>query len=122
MDKELIEKAKQAKTPEELYEMAKEVGRAMTEESAKEYFDMLHPKTGELGDDERDRRGGRRLRQPQGRPYGGYVKGQLLIFFSMLYFDGLRGTDMSKISSGTLFYLLLKMLYRGYCPNCKYMV
>ena len=52
MDKELIEKAKQAKTPEELYEMAKEVGRAMTEESAKEYFDMLHPKTGELGDDE----------------------------------------------------------------------
>ena len=32
MDKELIAKAKQAKTPEELYEMAKEVGREMTEE------------------------------------------------------------------------------------------
>lgn len=67
MDKELIEKAKQAKTPEELYEMAKEVGRAMTEESAKEYFDMLHPKTGELGDDELDDVAGGACYQGDGR-------------------------------------------------------
>ena len=48
---ELLEKAKQAKTPKELAALAKENGTEMTEESAKAYFVQLH-KTGELGDDE----------------------------------------------------------------------
>ncbi len=50
---ELIEKAKQAKTPEELIALAKENGEELTEESAKAYFDQFH-KTGELNDDELD--------------------------------------------------------------------
>ena len=45
---ELIEKAKSAKTPEELMALAKENGMELTEESAKAYFEQLNPKTGEL--------------------------------------------------------------------------
>ncbi len=48
---ELLEKAKQAKTAEDLIVLAKENGTEMTEESAKAYFDQLH-KTGELADEE----------------------------------------------------------------------
>ena len=54
MNKELIAKAKEMKTPEELKEFAKENGMEMTEESAKAYFEQLNPKTGELADDELD--------------------------------------------------------------------
>ena len=54
MNKELISKAKTAKTPEELLCLAKENGEEMTEESAKAYFDMLHQKQGEMTDDELD--------------------------------------------------------------------
>ena len=49
---ELIEKAKSAKTPEELMALAKENGTELTEESAKAYFEQLNPKTGELADEE----------------------------------------------------------------------
>ena len=54
MNKELIAKAKEAKTPEELIALAKENSMEMTEETAKTYFDLLNPKTGELSDDELD--------------------------------------------------------------------
>ena len=52
MNKELLAKAKETKTPEELMEFAKENNVEMTEESAKAYFDLIHPKTGELSEDE----------------------------------------------------------------------
>ncbi len=54
MDKitpELIEKAKQAKTPEELIDIAKVNNVELTAEEAKAYFGQLN-KTGELSDDE----------------------------------------------------------------------
>ena len=51
---ELIAKARTAKSPEELLALAKENGIELTEETAKMYFDQLHPKTGELDDDELD--------------------------------------------------------------------
>lgn len=55
MTKEMIEKAKTAKTPAELIAMAKEAGIAeSTEEEAKAYFEQLHAKTGEMPDDELD--------------------------------------------------------------------
>ncbi len=50
---ELIEKAKQAKSAEELIALAKENGAQITEENAKAYFDKLN-KAGELSDDELD--------------------------------------------------------------------
>ena len=52
LNKELLAKAKETKTPEELMEFAKENNVEMTEESAKAYFDLIHPKTGELSEDE----------------------------------------------------------------------
>ena len=48
---EQINKAKQAKTVEELLAIAKENGVELTEEQAKEYFAELH-KEGELSDEE----------------------------------------------------------------------
>lgn len=52
MNTELIAKAKEAKTPEELMTLAKENGMEMPEESAKAYFDLIHPQSGEVADDE----------------------------------------------------------------------
>lgn len=52
MNTELIAKAKQTKSPEELMALAKENGIELTEESAQAYFNQLNPKTGELADDE----------------------------------------------------------------------
>lgn len=54
MEKDLIAKAKEAKTVEELLALANENGAALTEEEAKAYFEQLHPKTGELPDEELD--------------------------------------------------------------------
>ena len=51
--KEMIEKAKSAKTAEELVEMAKSEGVELTDEEAKKTFAELH-KTGELADEELD--------------------------------------------------------------------
>ena len=63
---ELIEKAKSAKTPEELMALAKENGMELTEESAKAYLDLLHPQTGELSDDELDNVAGGGCQQNNG--------------------------------------------------------
>jgi predicted ribosomally synthesized peptide with nif11-like leader len=49
---ELIEKAKTAKSPEELIALAKENGTEMTEERAKKCFEHLHSEGSELTDDE----------------------------------------------------------------------
>ena len=54
LSNDLIAKAKQAKTAEELLTLVKESGMEMTEESAKAYFEQLSSKTGELADDELD--------------------------------------------------------------------
>ena len=52
LNKELLETAKTAKTPEELTALAKANGVELTGEDAKACFDRLHPVTGELSDDE----------------------------------------------------------------------
>ena len=54
LNKELLAKAKNAKTPEELIALAKENGTEMTEESAEAYYNLLHPQNGEVSDDELD--------------------------------------------------------------------
>ena len=51
---EQIEKAKGAKSVEELIALAKEVNLEMTEEEAKAYFAQLNPGTGELSEEELD--------------------------------------------------------------------
>ena len=52
-NKELLEKAKQANSPEELLTLAKENGYPLDEDGAKAYFEKIH-KLGELPDDELD--------------------------------------------------------------------
>ncbi len=50
---EMIEQARAAESVEALLALAKENGiEDFTEESAKAYFDLLHPTTGEVSDDE----------------------------------------------------------------------
>ena len=51
---ELLEKAKQAKSAEELLTLAKENDIELTEENAKAYFEQLNPPKGELSDAELD--------------------------------------------------------------------
>ena len=51
---EMIEKAKAAKSAEELLEVAKAGGIEMTADEAKAYFAQLNPKSGELSDDDLD--------------------------------------------------------------------
>ena len=51
---EMIEKAKAAKSAEELLEIAKDNGEEMTADEAKSYFAQLNPKSGELDDDDLD--------------------------------------------------------------------
>ncbi len=53
-NKEMLEKAKMAKSPEELIRLAKGNGFDLTEEEADTYFAHLNPKSGELEDDELD--------------------------------------------------------------------
>ena len=51
---EMIEKAKAAKSAEELLELAKANGVEMTEDEAATYFAQLNPTSGELSDDDLD--------------------------------------------------------------------
>ena len=51
---EMIEKAKAAKSAEELLELAKENNVEMTADEAKTCFAQLNPKSGELDDDDLD--------------------------------------------------------------------
>ncbi|MBR4026748.1 MAG: hypothetical protein IKJ01_04225 [Lachnospiraceae bacterium] len=51
---ELVAKAREAKSAEEIMEMAKAEGMELTEEAAAEYYAMLNPESGELSDDELD--------------------------------------------------------------------
>ena len=51
---EMIEKAKAAKSAEDLLALAKENNVEMTADEAKTYFAQLNPKSGELDDDDLD--------------------------------------------------------------------
>ena len=52
MNKEMLKKAKTAKTVEELIVLAKENGIELSEEKATAYFEKLNAKSEELADDE----------------------------------------------------------------------
>ena len=54
INSELIAKAKETKSVEELMALAKENNMELTEESAEAYFNQLHPASGELSDEELD--------------------------------------------------------------------
>ena len=66
-NKELFAKAKAAETPEALLTLAKENGMEMTDESAAAYFEIMHPKAGELADKELNNVSGGGCRKSDGR-------------------------------------------------------
>ena len=82
LNKELLAKAKNAKTPEELIALANENGMEMTEESAEAYYNLLHPQNGEVSDDELDNVAG-----------GGCHNGGKLVVSVMHYCDEWRCKD-----------------------------
>ena len=66
INEEIIDKAKQAKTVEELITLAKQHDFQLTEEEAAEYFEALNQKTGELSDEELDNVAGGGCRDTSG--------------------------------------------------------
>ena len=95
MNKELLAKAKEAKTPEELLSLAKENGVELTDESAQAYFDLIHPKTGEISDNELDNvSGGCGGGYVDGRPHPRFTVGQ-----SVLYICGWLGANRITASA-----------------------
>ena len=81
LTKELVAKAKEAKTSEELMALAKEVGIDMTEESAALAFEQLNSKTGELSDSELDNvSGGCGGGYDAGRPHPQFAVGETVLY------------------------------------------
>lgn len=66
LNKELLEKAKEAKSAEELMSFAKENGMELTKEEAEAYFAQLN-KSGELSDEELDNVAGGGCHNKDGR-------------------------------------------------------
>ena len=81
LNKELVARAKEAKTPEELMALAKENGIDMTEESAASLFEQLNSKTSELSDSELDNvSGGCGGGYDAGRPHPQFAVGETVLY------------------------------------------
>ena len=81
LTKELVAKAKEAKTSEELMALAKEAGIDMTEESAALAFEQLNSKTSELSDSELDNvSGGCGGGYEAGRPQPRFAVGETVLY------------------------------------------
>ncbi len=113
---EMILKAKEAKSAEELLALAKENGMELTEESAKAYFEKLH-KSGEISDEELDNVSGG----------GCYHDGQLVVTVGTIACDYFRckHCGSGKADMGTMHTCLYDgRLMRadncGNCISCKY--
>ena len=103
LNKELLSKAKEAKTPEELLTLAKENGTELTEAEAKTYFDLLHPQTGELS------------------AGGGCHNGGRLVVSAMHYCDEWRCKDDGSqwVIDGML-ECCKTCRVTAYCHSCQY--
>ena len=110
LNKELLAKAKNAKTPEELIALAKENGTEMTEESAEAYYNLLHPQNGEVSDDELDNVAG-----------GGCHNGGKLVVSVMHYCDEWRcKDDGSQCDIDGVLVNCNTCRVAAYCFSCKY--
>lgn len=81
LNKELVARAKEAKTSEELMALAKEAGIELTEESAALAFEQLNSKTSELSDSELDNvSGGCGGGYDAGRPHPQFAVGETVLY------------------------------------------
>ena len=110
LNNELIAKAKEAKTPDELMALAKENDMEMTEESAEAYYNLLHPQNGEVSDDELDNVAG-----------GGCHNGGRLVVSVMHYCDEWRcKDDGSQCDIDGILVNCNTCRVAAYCFSCKY--
>ena len=110
LNKELLAKAKEAKTPEELMALAKENGIEMTEEEAQKSFALLHSQSGELADEELDNVAG-----------GGCHNGGRLVVSVMHYCDEWRcKDDGSQCDIDGVLVNCNTCKVAAYCFSCKY--
>ena len=110
LNNEILAKAKAAKTPEELIEIARVNDVEMTEEGAKAYFDLLHPKTGEISDDELDEVAG-------GACYRG--DGRMVTTVANLCREWRCKKDGSRMESDHR-PICCKCGKTAFCSNCKF--
>ena len=97
MNKELLAKAKEMKTPEELMALAKESGIEMTKEKADEYFKQLSTSSGEISDEELDNvSGGCGGGYVAGRPHPQFGVGESVLYICG-WLEGDRITASAKV-------------------------
>lgn len=114
---ELLEKAKQAKSAQELAALAKENGVELNEEQAQAYYDLLHPAAGELTNEELDNVSGGGCHTGDGR---------LVVTVAhtckhwMCRTCGTRDVKPSSTVSRSL-RICLHCDYAAVCGGCKYM-
>ena len=110
LNKELLAKAKNAKTPEDLIALSNENGMEMTEESAEAYYNLLHPQNGEVSDDELDNVAG-----------GGCHNGGKLVVSVLHYCDEWRcKDDGSQCDIDGIMVNCNTCRVAAYCFSCKY--
>ena len=116
---EMIEKAKAAKSAEELLELAKENNVEMTADEAATYFAQLNPKSGELDDDDLDAvAGGGGCGE---KPTPKFAVGDHVIERGLYNCDGgLFGNCQSRywIVDAIIYYETNGIYYRCNCPDC----
>ena len=112
MDKELFEKAKGAKSAEELLSLAKENGMELTEEEAAAYFAQLN-KSGELSDEELDNVAGGGCHKKDGRLV-------VTVWYSCNDFTCKK---CGRKNTGDHFHIIdgYRTNYMQQCQFCKYM-
>ena len=110
--KELFEKAKEAKSAEELLSLAKENGMELTEEEAVAYFAQLN-KSGELSDEELDNVAGGGCHKKDGR----------LIVTVWTSCDEFVCVKCGQKNGGDHFHIIdgYRTNYMQQCQFCKYM-
>lgn len=117
MNNELIEKAKQAKSAEELLAIAKENGIEATEEEAKQYFAQMHPITGELSDNELDNVSGGGCHKGDGRLV--VTTGHGCVNWACKYCG--QKVDPFSHRCSKHAYKITHLPAAGACNNCNYM-
>ena len=114
----MMEKARAAKTAEELLEIAKANGVEMTADEAATYFAQLNPKSGELDDDDLDAVAGGACGN---KPTPKFAVGDHVIKSGLYNCDGgLFGNCQSRywVVKAFIDYETNSIYYRCKCPDC----
>ena len=117
VSKELLEKAKTAKTTEELLELAKTENIELTENEAEKYFTDLH-KSGEMSDDELDNVSGGGCGGDDNSSPDGRAKSESAVVFMYTVGQTVNVIGWS-INEGTIKETIVKKVKSSYYPYYK---